>query len=419
MLEDHFALPKTADRIRASWIGGAIEQYIAWMEAHHFAAGSYRRVSLLYTFGEFARTHGAEKIQDLPTHADSFAECRRSRGRKRKRNSRILFAKELRGYVLQMLAAATGDRVVRKVPPRAFPFQDRVPGFLDHLVEERGLRPATVKAHAIFLRHFEGYLRRIRLEDLPDLTPAVSSAFVAECAQRFSTATMHVYCGSLRIFLRYLRREGVIDLDLSASVESPQAFRLATLPRSLSWDDVGKVLAAADRRSPVGRRDYAILLLLVTYGLRAREVAALTLDDIDWRAQRLRIPERKGGHSTAFPLSGVVAEALIAYLRGGRPETADRHVFFCAVAPPRAVSNGVVSMVARRRLRDAGISVPKPGSHTLRHTCVQRLVDAEFSFKTIGDYVGHRVPASTAIYGKVAVEALRETALGDGEEVLG
>src|SRR5204863_6259545 len=105
------------------------------------------------------------------------------------------------------------------------------------------------------------------------------------------------------------------------------------------WDEVNRVLAGVDRRSAGGRRDYAILLLLVTYGLRAREIAALTLDDIDWKRERLAIPERKAGHSTAFPLSTVVGEALVGYLRHGRPETSSRRVFFRTVAPVQPIGH--------------------------------------------------------------------------------
>ncbi len=161
------------------------------------------------------------------------------------------------------------------------------------------------------------------------------------------------------------------------------------------------------------------MLLLVTYGLRAREIAALTLDDIDWKRERLAIPERKAGHSTAFPLSAVVGEAILDYLRGMVvPTTTDRHVFFRAAAPKRPLGTAAVSSLARRYLLKAGVDVPRPGSHTLRHSAVQRLVDADFDLKTIGDFVGHRSPSSTEVYAKVAVEALREVALGDGEEVL-
>jgi integrase len=147
-------------------------------------------------------------------------------------------------------------------------------------------------------------------------------------------------------------------------------------------------------------------------------VAALTLDDIDWERQRLRVPERKAGHSTAYPLSPIVGEAIVDYLKNGRPQKAHRHVFYRVVAPWEPMTAGAVSTRTSYYLHKAGVPVARPGSHTLRHTCVQRLVDAHFPLKTIGDYVGHSSPESTAIYAKVSVESLREVALGDGEEVL-
>ena len=178
------------------------------------------------------------------------------------------------------------------------------------------------------------------------------------------------------------------------------------------------MLESVDRRGAVGKRDYAILVLLVTYGLRAREVAAPTLDDIDWERERLLVPERKAGHCTAYPLSATVGEALLDYLRNARPTTSQRQMFFTVIAPRVPMSWIAIANRATHYLRKAGIRVRRPGSHTLRHTCVQRLIDAEFPLKTIGDYVGHRSTSSTEVYTKVAVESLREVAMGDGEALL-
>jgi integrase len=201
-------------------------------------------------------------------------------------------------------------------------------------------------------------------------------------------------------------------------VENPHVYRLSNIPRSITWDEVRQMLEAVDLRTTRGKRDYAILLLLVTYGLRAREVAGLTLDDIDWKNDRLKIPDRKADHSTVYPLSPIVGQAILDYIKLARPETTDRHIFFRTMAPRTPLTYQAISATASHYLRKAGIAVSRPGSHTLRHTCVQRLVEADFSLKLIGDYVGHRVPASTQIYSKVNIEALREVACGDGEEVL-
>lgn len=142
------------------------------------------------------------------------------------------------------------------------------------------------------------------------------------------------------------------------------------------------------------------------------------MDDIDWKNERLLIKARKAGHSTGYPLSAVVGNAILEYLKKDRPQTKERALFFCMKAPIVPLTWQAVSGRALHYLRLAGIDVPKCGSHTLRHTCVQRLVDAQFSLKMIGDYVGHKSPDATRIYAKVDIESLREMALGLGEDLL-
>jgi site-specific recombinase XerD len=365
-------------------------------------------------FGEFAGRRGASVPADLPAHVDDFVAMRVASLR-RGRDA----ATQVRGGIEQMLAVVLPGFERAGRPRRELPFACTVPGFFDYLVDERGLRPESIVSYRHHLAHFEAYLDRMGVTRLQDLSPAILSAFVAERAGAgLAKTTVRSGCGVLRVFLRYAHRRGLVAADLSKAVEWPTVYRLSGIPRSISRAEVARVLGAVDRRTPCGKRDYAILLLLVTYGLRAREVAALTLDDIDWRRDRLAFPGRKAGHSTAFPLSAVVGEALVDYLRHGRPPSDDRHVFFRAKAPAGPVSRVAVSACARHYLVKAGIQVPRLGSHTLRHTCVQRLVDAGFGFKAIGDFVGHRSPASTAIYAKVAIEPLRQVALGDGEQVL-
>lgn len=422
MLERYFVRPDTVDRMRASWIAEPLERYVERLAGEGYAASSvHRRVPILIRFGEFARARGAGTFEDLPAHVSEFVaawvrECglRRPNG-----DSRKELAKEIRGPVEQMLRLVVPGFVGQgRRPITHEPFRDAVPGFVGYLREERGLRPETIRLYAHYLRSFDGYLRRIDLQDLSTLSPPVLAAFVADSSPGLAKTSIRELCGVLRVFLRYLHREQILPRDLSGCVESPQVYRLSHIPRSITWNEVRRMLAALDRRTPTGKRDYTILILLVTYGLRAREVAALTLDDIDWKRERLRIPERKADHSTVYPLSTVVGDALVDYLQHARPKVADRAVFFRVVAPYAPLTWHAISGRASHYLHKAGIAVSRAGSHTLRHTCVQRLVDADFSLKVIGDYVGHRSPASTEIYGKVAIEALRKVALGDGEEIV-
>ncbi len=422
MLETYFAKPSTVDRIRASWIGSEVERYADWLAERGYATRCIlSRVPLLVAFGEFARLRGAANIVDLGSHVEAFVAERVSRFRRAQESDKVagFASKEVRGPVEQMLELVVPGFEGTGRRRRENPFHDATPRFFNYLVSERGLRPASVDQYRFHLDRFQAYLARTGIQ-LPQVSSTILSAFVAErSGAGLAKTTVRDCCGVLRVFLRYAHREGALARDLSSTVEWPQIYRLSSIPRSISWEEVGKVLAGVDRRTPCGKRDYAILLLLVTYGLRAREVAALTLDDIDWKRERLAVPERKAGHSTAFPLSRSVGEALVHYLQHGRPQTADRHVFFRAVAPLRPIGPAAISACAGRYLVQAGVDVPRRGSHTLRHTLVQRLVDNEFSLKTIGDFVGHRSPASTQIYSKVAVESLRRVAVGDGEEVLG
>jgi len=226
-----------------------------------------------------------------------------------------------------------------------------------------------------------------------------------------------INCG-VRLLRSDLHREDILTTDLARSVPRGRVYRQAAVPRAIRWEDVERLLASVDQRSDLGKRDYAILVLLASYGLRAREIAALCLGDFDWERAQISIPMRKGGHSTRYPLSATAGEAVIEYLQVRRTDVAHREVFLTAKSPYAPMQHAAVSAMVSARMRGAGIQVTRAGSHTLRHACVQHLVEADVPFKNIGDYVGHRSPASTLIYGKVAVHKLRELVIADGEDVL-
>ena len=422
MLEQYYIRPVTVDRIRTSWIAPVIEKYICWLTEQQYTRSSVsRRIPLLVAFGEFAKTHGATEVVHLPGYVEPFVQAwTATHGRpKSAARARQKIGECARNPVRQMLRLALPDYVGLGRPQKpGNPFERQAPGFFAYLTEEKGLRPRSIEKYRHYLHQFAGYLARIGLNDLAHLSPNMLSGFIADYGPRVAWPTLRNACGNLRVFLRYLHREEVLAKDLSTVVEFPQSYRLSGIPRSISWEQVEQVLMVVDRRSVSGKRDYAMLLLLATYGLRACEVAALLLDDIDWRRERLRIRERKAGNHTTYPLSVAAGAAIIDYIKNGRPVTEDRHVFLRTCAPLVPIGSAAVTCRAAHFIRKAGIDVPRPGSHTLRHSCVQRLVNANFSLKHIGDYVGHRDPASTQIYGKVAIEQLREVALGDVEDVL-
>jgi integrase/recombinase XerD len=418
MLERYYLRPDTIDRIRASWLAEPIERYVAWLTENGYAARNvFYRVPILRHFAEFSRAQGAKRYEDLPILVAPFVgawvvahgrNCKSEQARKK-------VADTARNAVEQMLRLILkGFTGSGRKHWACEPFSSAAPGFFDYLRKERGLRETSVAHYRHYLQKFEKYLSRIELTGLHELSPVLLSGFVAEISRSMCHSERRSLCSTLRVFIRYLWRTQLIPSDLSGTIESPKTYRLAKIPRSITWDEVRRMLAAVDRRTLTGKRDYAILLLLVTYGLRAREVAELTLDDVDWTRERLLVPERKAGHSTAYPISSMVGQSIIDYLRV-RPTTEDRHLFFGSVAPYKPYGYNAIANRVTHYLHRAGIPVSRPGSHTLRHSCVQRLLDSGFALKMIGDYVGHRNPDSTAIYTKVSIEALRDIALGNGE----
>lgn len=420
MLENYYVRPASVDRIRASWIAPAIEQYVNWMAEHRYTPRSVlHRVPVLMEFGEFAKTRDANEFVQLIDHIEPFVQAwirRRARGRSASRRSRL--AHEIRNPICQMLRLVIDGYEGPGRPHKPEnPFERQAPKFLAYLVEEKGLRPRTIYQYRFHLRQFAAYLERNGI-GLRTVSPTVISGFISEYGPRIAWTTLRNACGTLRVFLRYLYREGVVSRDLSSLVEFPQSYRNAGTPRSINWDQVERILASVDRRSPCGKRDYAMLLLLATYGLRACEVAALTLDDIDWRNERFRIRDRKAGNTTTYPLSAVAGAAIVDYLKNGRPATTHREVFMRMTAPLAPIQSAAVVSRCAHFIRKAGVSVSRTGSHVLRHSCVQHLLNAHFSLKHIGDYIGHRNISSTQIYGKIAIEELRNVAQGDGEDVL-
>jgi site-specific recombinase XerD len=217
----------------------------------------------------------------------------------------------------------------------------------------------------------------------------------------------------MRSFLRYLHESGQVPVDLSAAIHGPRVYALDSIPSALRAEDVTRLLESARaKRSPLGRRDYAILTLLATYGLRAGELVALRLEDIDWRNELIRVRHTKTKTYSELPLLRKPAEVILAYLRHGRPQTQQREVFLRSLAPYHPLTPGPLNKIIARNLVDAHSIPPgKRGPHALRHARAASLLRGAVPLKTIGDVLGHRSPASTMVYLKMATRELREVAL--------
>jgi integrase/recombinase XerD len=302
MLEHYFVKPSTLDRIRGSWLGSHIESYVNWLEAHGYARPTVvRRVPLLFHFAAFAQNNGCRDIASATAFVEAFVSqwlCQHGAEAKTTASLRKhrIFAESA---VLQMLRLACEGRVTRNRHCHAFPLESEVPGFAEYLRCERGLNEITIYTYRRHLNEFADYLSQAGVISLGELSPGLLASFIIDRAPRMAPRTRRDLCGHLRVFLRFCHREGITSRDLSGAVGMSQVYRLNDVPRSITWDEVRRMLDAEERRTIRGRRDYAILLLLVTYGLRANDVAKLTLDDVDWKRERLQVLSRKAGHATA------------------------------------------------------------------------------------------------------------------------
>lgn len=283
-------------------------------------------------------------------------------------------------------------------------------GFRHYLLDERGLARRTIEHYTeaahIFLADLFGRDRR----DPRDWTAADVLTFVRQHAQARRPVHMQHLCTGLRSFLRYLRYRGKTQRDLASSVPRIAHWRLATLPKSLSPEQVERVLVRCNRFTAVGRRNYAVLMLLVRLGLRADEVRSLTLEDIDWRAGQLTI-RGKGRPPEPMPLPVDVGEALAAYLANGRPPSTSRAVFVRMIPPHTELKSDAITTIAAEAISEAGIDCPIKGAHVFRHTLATQMLRDGASLREIGQVLRHRDEDTTRIYAKVDLTRLRSLAL--------
>jgi site-specific recombinase XerD len=284
------------------------------------------------------------------------------------------------------------------------------------LSDTRGLAVTTIPNRRAEAQRFLESLddRGGDQELLAQITVADIDDYLKNRAPQLRRVTRQRLVLCLRGFLRYIHIQGLIPQDLAGTLISPRRYAFESIPPALRAEHVVAVLKAAEKdQTPKGLRDYAILLLLSTYGLRAGELTALRLDDIDWRKGRLRVRHSKTGCESFLPLLTPVGEGILAYLRRGRPQTKAREVFLRVRAPFQSLRTGSsLYHMVEHRLQKAKIKLErKHGPHAFRHALAVSLLDAGVAMKSIGDVLGHRSTDSTAVYLKLATSELRAVGL--------
>ena len=298
-----------------------------------------------------------------------------------------------------------------ELPRPPTPAERCVQDYVQYLREQRGLAEATIVYYSFHAGNFLRYLFGHGEVVLPKLNAADVLAFLRHATARVtSRRSKALVAGSLRAFLRYAhgREEGMPNLAIQ--VPKVASWPITSVPRAIAADQVQKLLKSVDRNTSVGRRDYAMLLLLSRLGLRAGEITSLTLDDVDWRAGTLTVT-LKGGRRSVYPLTEEIGEAIADYLQTGRPESDDRQVFLQVKAPFRPFRRGCgLADIVRSRVERAGVDAPTRGTHQFRHGLATQMLRKGVSLSEIGDVLGHRQADTTRIYAKVDIGALRTLA---------
>jgi site-specific recombinase XerD len=362
------------------------------------------KLRLLADWGLWLKRTGLEVTSHLEEHLlEDFVKRKQRMQQMRRGDSKTL---------KQFLAHLRKQGVVsdQKLPPDQPPLAGILARYEQHLLSERRLGSATIFNYLSYARKFlvkrfpEGpfLLKEIKVSDISD--------FVLRHSRGMSVGTAQIMTTAFRSFFRYLFQKGELQANLAACVPTVADRRLSAVPKYVTREEVERVLKACNRSTTIGRRDYAMLLLLARLGLRAGEVVALQLEDINWRAGEILV-RGKGMLHDRMPLPADVGEALACYLRQDRPACQTRRVFVCTRAPRRGfVRSCTVSTIVRRALVRAHLDPPVKGAHLFRHGLATSLLRSGATMEEIGEVLRHRDPSTAEIYAKVDFDGLRSLA---------
>lgn len=307
----------------------------------------------------------------------------------------------LRGIGRLRLSSATPGR-----------YEQQVNDFIAAQQEGRWPSEATCRSARWQVARFLSYMEQQDVA-LGDVEPCPIDAYYQHMAPRWSRTSLRTSAKIVRSWFAHCERRCWVRPGLAAAILLPRIYRHEGLPLGPTWDEVGCMLAKTAGDEPVHLRDHAILRLLSVYGLRSGEIRRLSIEDLDWQRERIRVVRSKSAREEVLPLEASAGNAIARYLRHGRPMSTSRIVFLTLRAPHRPLSAGGVYDIVRRYLPAVDSPSKGRGPHGLRHACARHLVASGRSFKEVGDHLGHRSPDATRIYAKVDLASLRKVALSD------
>ena len=409
-LEQIFKCPRTIEKMLESPFGKFAKGFCDWLLEHGFSHSTIR-----HHFFKLAhlRTHQWVSTKDIEASFEAYAlQCRKT-GEKDK------LIRQLR-YSVNRFLQYLGELGVCDSLPEQEIYQAFLDEYLNWMHHHQNASKGTLELRRHCLTHF---FRWIGPEATPKgvskLTAKRIETFFLSYSKNIGRSARRSMQSALRTFFRFCLHKGYIAHPLDQAVPTLRTYKLATVPRGLSHEEAQRVLECPDRKSHAGRRDYAILQLLHTYGVRGGQVRALEMKDINWTDNSILFKACKCGKDIHLPITAEVGESLLDYLQNSRPSCSDPHVFLTCRAPyhPLPYSSSLSSIV-ERHIKAAGINSASKGAHAFRHGFATRMLQQGHSLKEIADVLGHRHLGTTFIYTKVDFNSLKQVPLEWPQEVL-
>ncbi len=411
-LEQVFECPRTITRLRNGPLGKLLEGFCKWLLEQGFSRWTIR--NHLFNLSHFnehlgsARHSVCERIctSDTEGFIKAYSLLCRNRGGQEQHVCKIR-------YSINRFLSYLRDSGLLDPSSRQKIYQPLIDAYLKWMRDYQHASDGTVESRCYSITRFLEWLGpEATPEGLLRLSSYRIEDFFISYAKSMGRSARRSMQSALRTFLRFCLHNGYIEQPLDRAVPTLRTYKLATVPRGLTDIQAQQVLRCIKRNSHVGRRDYAIVQLLYTYGVRGCQVRALQLGDIDWAQNQILFKSSKHGKDSLMPLTDEVGEGLLDYLQNSRPAYSYPHVFLTSRAPYRPLSHSsALSAIVDRHIRAAGIEIHSKGTHSFRHCFATRMLQKGHCLKAIADVLGHRHIGTTFIYTKVDFNALKQVAL--------
>ena len=416
--EELFSSPLVLNRLGDGPLDSQLDGYYQWLNELGFARETIRKhISRLSHFSRYLKQLGIHYTNLNSEHiriflTDYLPRCQSRRPGKKQHCGVASSVNRFMEYLHEYnLVEPSSNSALH---------QSLLNEYTRWLQDYHNSAPRTVLLRRQYLTLFLNWLGADwRSDKLPDLSPNQIQSFFLEYSRHYGPSGRRSLQSALRTFFRFCFSQCYIERDLSHAVPTLRTYKLDRLPRGITDEEAQLILSNIDRQTDTGRRDYAIIQILYTYGIRGGQVRALRLDDIDWTQSRIRFAPLKHGKEVLQPLTDEVGTSILDYLQNSRPRTAYPHVFLTIHAPHRPLRySTTLTEIIRRNIRGAGITSAPAGSHVFRHCFASRMLKHGYSLKSIADMIGHRCIHTTFIYTKVDFQALNPVALEWPEEAI-